>query len=65
MEQLHTVSYVAKLFSVTPATVRQWLSEGTLRGQKIGKGYYWRIPASAIVELANKKYGDDNASTEA
>lgn len=52
------VSDVAKMFDVLPSTVRVWLNDGTLRGIKIGKGHYWRIPVSAAMELANKRHGD-------
>lgn len=54
------VPEVARMFGVEPATVREWLKDGTLRGMKIGKGHYWRIPKSAAVELANRKYGDNS-----
>lgn len=50
---------VAKIFDVTKDTVALWLREGRLRGVKIGKGHYWRIPESAVTELANKMYGDN------
>jgi len=50
---------VAETFSVTKDTVSEWLREGRLRGVKIGKGHYWRIPESAVLELANKMYGDN------
>lgn len=53
------VAEVAKMFNVENATVREWLKDGTLRGIKIGKGHYWRVPASAAYELANKRYGDN------
>ncbi len=52
------VREVAELFDVQPATVREWLTNGTLRGIKIGKGHYWRIPRSAVTELATQRYGD-------
>jgi excisionase family DNA binding protein len=51
---------VAKIFDVTKGTVAMWLRDGTLRGIKIGKGHYWRIPQSAVEELALKKYGDND-----
>lgn len=56
-EPLMKVREVADLFDVTPATVRVWLADGTIRGIKIGKGHYWRIPQSAAIELANKRHG--------
>lgn len=59
-DPLMTVATVAALFDVKPATIREWLKDGTLRGVKIGKGHYWRVPQSAAIELANRKYGDDD-----
>jgi excisionase family DNA binding protein len=58
-ERLYKVSEVADLFEVTPATVRIWLNDGILNGVKIGKGHYWRIPASAVEELATFRWGDE------
>ena len=52
---------VAKIFDVQPATVRIWLNEGKLKGVKIGKGHYWRIPSREVNRFANELYGDKNA----
>ena len=60
-ERLYKVSEVAKLFEVKPDTIRVWLRDGTLRGVKIGKGHYWRVPASAVEELATDRWGDNEA----
>lgn len=59
-EKMMKVSEVAKIFDVEPATVREWLKDGDLRGNKIGKGHYWRVPESAVMELVNKKYGSES-----
>lgn len=64
-EKLYTVREVANLFEVTSGTIRVWLRDGTLRGVKIGKGHYWRVPASAIEELATSRWGDENQDAEA
>jgi excisionase family DNA binding protein len=58
-EKMLKPSEVAKIFDVKPNTIADWLRDGTLRGIKIGKGHYWRIPESAVRELAEKKYGAD------
>lgn len=58
-DTLLKVSDVAKMFNVTSATVRIWLSDGTLKGVKIGRGYYWRIYLSEARKLAKDKYGDN------
>lgn len=57
IEKLYKVEEVAKAFSVQSATVREWLKSGELRGIKIGKGHYWRVPESAVKELAESRYG--------
>lgn len=54
-----TVSEVAGIFAVTPATVRKWLRDGELSGIKLA-GDKWRIQQSEITRYANKKYGDGN-----
>jgi excisionase family DNA binding protein len=64
-EKLYRVSEVAALFEVTPATVRIWLNEGILQGIKIGRGHYWRIPASAVEELATSRWGDRGNDAQA
>jgi excisionase family DNA binding protein len=52
------VSEVAVIFGVTSETVREWLRDGTLKGMKIGKGHYWRVMSSSVVELAQQRHGD-------
>lgn len=59
-DQLLKVRTVAEMFDVEPATVREWLKNGDLQGVKIGKGHYWRIPKSAAIELATKRYGSES-----
>jgi excisionase family DNA binding protein len=59
VEQLYTPGQVAELFQVTPYTIREWLKDGTLRGIK--PGGRWRIPESAIEELATTKFGESDA----
>ncbi|EAJ0725646.1 helix-turn-helix domain-containing protein [Campylobacter jejuni] len=36
----YSVDEVAKMHSVTHATVRIWISRGVLKSLKLGKGYY-------------------------
>lgn len=60
-EQLYTTAEVAALFAVSGETIRDWINDKKLRAVKIGKGHYWRVPASAVEELANQMYGDSNA----
>lgn len=54
------VNDVARIFDVLPSTVRVWLNDGTLKGIKIGRGHYWRIPQSEVKALANRKYGSES-----
>jgi len=51
-----TVPQVAKIFAVTPYTVRGWCKDGKVRGVKVGK--QWRIQASTVQAFAQKMYGD-------
>lgn len=46
-ETLYSVTQVAKLFQVSPETVRTWIKNGSLRAIKMG---HWRVPQSAIKE---------------
>jgi predicted site-specific integrase-resolvase len=50
-------SDVAKMFSVTVRTVRIWCSENKIRSITLPNGHI-RIPHSAMVEYANKLYGE-------
>lgn len=54
----HTVDQVAGIFAVTPATVREWLKAGTIKGVKLPTGG-WRILHSDMVDFANERYGSD------
>lgn len=56
-DPLMKVREVADLFDVTPATVREWLKLGIIKGVKIGQGHYWRIRRSEVTRLANSRYG--------
>lgn len=50
------VSDVARMFAVTPYTVREWLKDGKLPGSiKVNK--QWKIPQSAIESLAHQQFG--------
>ena len=60
-EKMYKVREVANLFAVQPDTVRDWLKDGTIKGIKIGKGYYWRIPHSEVERLAMMRHGETNA----
>lgn len=49
---------VAKIFAVSPYTVRNWCKEGKLQGVKINK--QWRIQASVVQAFAQSQYGEKN-----
>jgi excisionase family DNA binding protein len=49
---------VASLFSVTSATVREWISQGKISAYKVNG--YFRIDQDEVVRYANKIYGDGN-----
>ena len=52
---LLTPKEVAGIMRVKEATVRYWLRTGRLEGLNVG--YTWRIPASALAALSNRKAG--------
>ena len=52
----HTADEVAAIFAVTPATVRIWLKDGTIKGVKLPTGG-WRILHTDMVKFANERYG--------
>lgn len=48
---------VARIFSVTTETIRDWIERGTLAGHKINGRWYVR--QSEVIRLANHKYGSN------
>lgn len=50
---LYSVTDVARLLKLNDQTVRRYCRDGSLGAIKIGK--QWRIPASAVSELLEKK----------
>lgn len=49
MSQILTVDQVAQRLGLTPKTIRQYISEGRLKAEKIGK--QWRIPEHNLDRL--------------
>lgn len=50
--KFYSITTVAKIFEVTPATIRNWITSGSLKAVKIqGR---WRIPHSAIVAFSDE-----------
>ncbi len=49
-ETFLNVKDAASALAVSPYTLREWLKTGKVRGVKIGTK--WRVPHSALVELA-------------
>ncbi|NOQ47614.1 MAG: helix-turn-helix domain-containing protein [Methanococcoides sp.] len=39
-DKLYTISEVANIFNVHPATIRCWVSEGKIKAVRVGQG--WR-----------------------
>lgn len=52
---LVTTNYVADLFKVQNATVRDWIEKKLIRGRKING--YWRIERQSVIDFANERYG--------
>jgi excisionase family DNA binding protein len=53
-EKFLTPDTVAKMLEVSPATVRIWLRNGTLKGLKVGAGKLWRISEEDIQDFLYK-----------
>jgi excisionase family DNA binding protein len=53
-EKFLTPDSVAKMLEVSPATVRIWLRNGTLKGLKVGAGKLWRISEEDIQDFLYK-----------
>ncbi len=49
-----TPNSVAKMLDVSPATVRIWLRNGSLKGLKVGAGKLWRISEEDIRDFLYK-----------
>ena len=54
-----TVAEVATMFAVTRATVRQWLRDDKIKGDKLPGGD-WRILQSEIERFAQTMYGENS-----
>lgn len=52
--QFYTTRQVAKMFEVTPVTVRRWVHEGKLKCIYINT--HMRITRTSVAELANYNY---------
>jgi excisionase family DNA binding protein len=54
----HTVAEVAKIFNVTPLTVRTWINnpEKAKRLDAIKIGKSWHISRAAMVDYVNRMY---------
>jgi excisionase family DNA binding protein len=55
MDQFYKASQIADMFQVTPATVREWLKNGTIKSTKING--QWRVSESDLREFAQKEHG--------
>ncbi len=71
MEKLYTVEEAAEYLQVVPATVREWLRKGEMKGVKLG-GRIWRIREQDLVEYLDKMAvqdepdgGEDTSSDKA
>ena len=50
VEKLYSKEEGAKILSISPIALGDWLRKGKIRGVKLGR--VWRIPESALEELA-------------
>ena len=54
-EKIYTVREVAQMFDVTDWSIRMWMKQGKLKGQKIGGRLYFTD--KAIRDYANNRWG--------
>lgn len=52
--RMYSTGYVAELFGVQVATVRDWIDNGRLPAQKIGRNY--RVRRQDLINFANSRY---------
>ena len=52
-ETLYSVKETAAALDLTEQTIRLYLNDGTLRGNK-GKTGRWRVPGREIIRFANR-----------
>lgn len=52
-----TTEEIGKIFNVGPATVRDWVKVGKLKGVKLD-GRNWRVLRSEMIRFANERYGE-------
>lgn len=57
LPELVTTNWVADLFAVQNATVRQWIKQGKVRGRRING--YWRVERQSVIDFANERYGSE------
>jgi len=49
--KVYNVKQFSKEVGVHPATTRQWLREGAIKGMQVVPGGHWRIPESEILKM--------------
>ena len=54
-EALYTVEDIARIFSVHPETVRNWIKSGELGGLKLGGAAGYRISESDLQAFLKKR----------
>lgn len=55
LPELVDTNYVAGLFSVKNATVRDWIKKGLIRARRING--YWRVERQSVIDFANERFG--------
>ena len=56
------VDRVARIFDVSPYTVRQWIKDKEMEATKINNK--WKVRESEVNRFAQKEYGNAPANTE-
>jgi excisionase family DNA binding protein len=49
LTEAYTVEEASRVLKTSPRNLRRWLTDGTIRGQKLGR--QWRIPLSELTRV--------------
>ncbi len=55
LPDLVKTEFVADLFDVKLATVRDWIHKGHIKGRRING--YWRVERQSVIDFANERFG--------
>lgn len=54
-EEYYPTKKVGLILGLSTDTIREWCSSGKIKAIRVNG--YWRIPRSAVIEVANQRHG--------